>query len=130
VAWIYYRTAVFFEVRGADTNVRSRCEARPGREHLFVDIEKTIAFLLEQQARFDLRMEEFHQGMEELRRNQQATERLINAFAKAGEAQIELHRARLDSLERRMETDEQRFQAFLDRFDAFLRGQQGDGHGA
>lgn len=68
--------------------------------------------------------------MEELRQSQQATERLINAFANAGAAQIELHRARLDSLERRMETAEQRFQMFLDRFDAFLRGRQGDGHGA
>jgi hypothetical protein len=93
-----------------------------------VDIEKTIEFLLAQQAKFET-------GMEELRQSQQATERLINAFAKAGAAQIELHRARLDSVERRLdsverqrEADEQRFQAFLDRFDAFLRGQRGDGH--
>jgi len=93
-----------------------------------VDVEKTIEFLLEQQAKFDAWFASFNTGMEELRRSQQATERLINAFAKAGEAQIELHRARLDSLERRMEADEQRFQAFLDRFDAFLRGQRGDGH--
>ena len=100
-----------------------------------MDIEKTIEFLLEQQAKFDAWFASFNTGMEELRRSQQATERLINAFAKAGEAQIELHRARLDSVERRLESgerqreaDEQRFQAFLDRFDAFLRGQRGDGH--
>ena len=86
-----------------------------------MDIEKTIEFLLAQQAKFET-------GMEELRQSQQATERLINAFAKAGAAQIELHRARLDSVERRLEADEQRFQAFLDRFDAFLRGQRGNGH--
>ena len=88
---------------------------------------------MEQQAKFEARLPfraSFETGMEELRQSQQATERLINAFAKAGAAQIELHRARLDSLERRMETDEQRFQMFLDRFDAFLRGRQGDGHGA
>ncbi len=88
-----------------------------------MDIEKTIEFLMEQQAKFE-------SGMAELRQSQQATERLINAFAKAGAAQIELHRARLDSVERRLEADEQRFQAFLDRFDAFLRGQRGDGHSA
>ena len=93
-----------------------------------MDIEKTIEFLMEQQAKFE-------SAMTELRQSQQATERLINAFAKAGAAQIELHRARLDSVERRLdsverqrEADEQRFQAFLDRFDAFLRGQRGDGH--
>ena len=93
-----------------------------------MDIEKTIEFLMEQQAKFDAWFASFNTGMQELRQSQQATERLINAFAKAGAAQIELHRARLDSLERRLEADEQRFQAFLDRFDAFLRGQRGDGH--
>jgi hypothetical protein len=88
---------------------------------MVLDIEKTIEFLMEQQAKFE-------SAMTELRQSQQATERLINAFAKAGAAQIELHRARLDSVERRLEADEQRFQAFLDRFDAFLRGQRGNGH--
>ena len=87
---------------------------------------------MEQQAKFEVRFASFESGfktgMEELRQSQQATERLINAFARAGAAQIELHRARLDSLERRLEADEERFQAFLERFDAFLRGQQGNGH--
>lgn len=99
-----------------------------------MEIEKTIEFLMEQQAKFEARFAtfeaSFEAGMDELRQSQQATERLINAFAKAGAAQIELHRARLDSLERRLEAHEQRFQAFLDRFDAFLRGQQGNGHTA
>jgi hypothetical protein len=99
-------------------------------EGAFMDIEKTIEFLMEQQAKFDAWFSSFKTGIEELRQNQQATERLINAFAKAGAAQIEIHRPRLDSLERRMEADEQRFQMFLDRFDAFLRSRQGDGHGA
>ena len=83
-----------------------------------MDVEKTIAFLLEQQVRFEA-------GMEELRQNQAATER--DAFARAGQAQIELHRERLDSMERHIETQEREFKAFLDRFDAFLRG-QGNGH--
>jgi hypothetical protein len=105
-----------------------------------MDVEKTIAFLLEQQARFEA---SFGAGMEELRKSQQATERLIDAFARAGQAQIELHRRRLDGLESRLEADEKRleaeekrreaqereFKAFLDRFDAFLRG-QGNGHAA
>jgi hypothetical protein len=93
-----------------------------------MDIEKTIEFLIEQQAKFDAWFASFKTGMEELRQSQQATERLINAFAKAGAAQTELHRARLEGLEQRVEADEQRFQAFLERFDSFLRGQQGDGH--
>ena len=101
-----------------------------------MDIEKAIQFLIEQQAeqqaRFEARFakheEEFDRDMAELRRHQKETERLINAFAQVGAAQIDLHRGRLDSLERRMEVDEQRFQAFLNRFDAFLKGQQGNGH--
>jgi hypothetical protein len=93
-----------------------------------MDIEKTIEFLLERQAKFDAWFASFRTGMEKLRQNQQATERLINAFAKAGSAQIELHRVQLHSVDRRMETDEQRFPAFSGRFDAFLRGRQGDGH--
>lgn len=91
-----------------------------------MDVEKTIAFLLENQARFDAR---FQAGMEEIRQNQAATERLIDAFARAGQAQIELHRGRLDALEKRMEIQEREFKAFLDPFDAFLRG-QGNGHAA
>jgi len=112
-----------------------------------MDAEKTIAFLLENQARFDTRLAafqaKFEADMEELRKNQDATERLINACAKAGQAQIELHQRRLDSLESRLEADHERleaeekrreahereFKAFLDRFDAFLRG-QGNGHAA
>jgi len=77
-----------------------------------VDIDKIIGSPLEQQAKFDAWVASFKAGMEELRQNHQATERLINAFANDGAAQIELHRARLDSLERRVEADEQRFQAF------------------
>jgi division protein CdvB (Snf7/Vps24/ESCRT-III family) len=106
-----------------------------------MDIEKTILFLIEHQARLDASLatfeSQFKAGMEELRQSQRATERLINAFAKAGEAQIELHRARLDGLDQRLQADElrlqadeERFQAFLKRFDAFLQGQQGNGRGA
>jgi hypothetical protein len=67
--------------------------------------------------------------MEELRKRQEATEKLINAFAKAGQAQIELHTTRLDGLESRLEAQEREFKAFMDRFDAYLR-RAGNGHGA
>ncbi len=99
-----------------------------------MDVEKTIAFLLEQQARFDASLAaskaDFDSRMEELRKRQDATERLINAFAKAGAAQIELHQARLDGLDKRLEAQERDFKAFLDRFDAFLKGRSGNGHSA
>jgi hypothetical protein len=99
-----------------------------------MDVEKTIEFLLEHQARFEANLAtfaaNFEADMKQLRESQRATERLINAFAKAGQAQIELHRTRMDSLERRLEMDEERFQAFLKRFDTFLQGRQGDGQGA
>jgi hypothetical protein len=96
-----------------------------------MDVEKTIAFLLENQARFDARLAafqtKFETDMEEMRKNQAATGRLIDAFARAGQAQIELHRGRLEALEKRMENQEREFKAFLDRFDAYLRG-RGNGH--
>jgi hypothetical protein len=98
-----------------------------------MDVEGTMAFLLEQQARLDASLAvfkaNFDAGMEELRKSQQATERLINAFAKAGSAQIALHQARLDGLDKRLEAQEREFKAFLDRFDAFLKGRSGNGHG-
>ena len=102
-----------------------------------MDIEKTIEFLVEQQADFQAKFEarltafetSFGVAMEKLQKRQEATEKLINAFAKAGQAQIELHSARMNGLEKRLETQEREFKAFLDRFDAFLRG-QGNGHRA
>jgi hypothetical protein len=62
-----------------------------------MDIEKTMQFILDQQAHSGARhaawKAEFDAGMEELKKRQDATERLINAFARAGQAQIELHTA-------------------------------------
>jgi hypothetical protein len=93
-----------------------------------MDIEKTMQFILDQQAQSEARhaawKAEFDAGMEELKKRQDATERLINAFARAGQAQIELHTARLDGLEKRLETQEHHFQTFLGRFDEFLRGRR------
>jgi hypothetical protein len=93
-----------------------------------MDIEKTMQFILEQQAQSGARhaawKAEFDAGLEELKKRQDATEKLINAFARAGQAQIELHTARLDGLEKRLETQEREFKAFLGRFDDFLRGRR------
>jgi hypothetical protein len=94
-----------------------------------MDVERTIQFLLEQQAAFEARFGRFERSLEEIRDLQRATERLVNLFAKAGAEQIELHRQRLDVLERRQVEDRERFNTFLERFDAYLRGRQGDGHG-
>ena len=97
-----------------------------------MDTEKTMQFIVEQQAAFEAKhavwKADFDAGMAELRKRQEATGRLINSFAKAGQAQIELHTARMDGLEKRLETQEREFQAFLGRFDAYLRGQGHNGH--
>jgi len=93
-----------------------------------MDVEKTIKFILDQQAKFETNLAAFHAKFEAdmalCGKRQEATEKLINAFAKAGQAQIELHTARLDGLEKRLETQEREFQAFLGRFDDFLRPAQ------
>jgi hypothetical protein len=93
-----------------------------------MDVEKTMQFILDQQAKFEANLAafqaKFDADMKELRDSQRATERLINAFAKAGQAQIELHTARLDGLDKRLETQERQFQTFLGRVDDFLRGRR------
>jgi len=101
-----------------------------------MDVERTVPFILHRQAATEARMAKmaqfhvkFRADMEELRKRQGATEKLINACAKAGQAQIEMHTARLDGLEGPLEVQEREFRAFLDRFDAFLR-RAGNGHGA
>ncbi len=84
-----------------------------------------MTFLFEQQARFDASLSafkaNFDAGMEELRKRQEVAERLINAFTKAGSAQIELHQARLDGLDKRLDAQEREFRSFLDRFDTFTK---------
>jgi len=52
-----------------------------------MDVEKTMAFLLEQQAKFDASLAASKANLDaetkELRKNQKATERLINAWRKS-----------------------------------------------
>jgi septation ring formation regulator EzrA len=94
-----------------------------------MDVEKNIAFIIEQQARFETNLQKLLESQAETDRRIRATERLVRAFIRAGNAQLELHWERMDALESRMDSVDQRFQAFLERFDAFLRGSQGgNGH--
>jgi histidinol dehydrogenase len=98
-----------------------------------MDIEKTMQFIIEHQAQLEANLAAFHEKFtieaEALQKRQAATERLINAFAKAGQAQIELHTARLDGLDSRLEVQEREFKAFMNRFDDYLR-RAGNGQGA
>ena len=94
-----------------------------------MDIEKTMQFIREQQAQFEADLAALNVSLREIRDNQHHTERLINAFAKAGQAQIELHTSRLDGLESRLEVQEREFKAFMNRFDDYRR-RAGNGHGA
>lgn len=94
-----------------------------------MDVEKTIAFITEQQARFEANLQNLLDSQAETDRHIRATERVVRAFIRAGNAQLELHWDRMDTLESRMDSMDQHFQAFLERFDAFLRGSQGgNGH--
>jgi hypothetical protein len=97
-----------------------------------MDVEKTIEFILDHQAKFEANLAafqaEFKADMAAWRKRQEASEKLINVFAKAGQAQIELHTARMDQVEKRLENQEREFQAFLGRFDNYLRGRNGDRH--
>src|SRR6266536_6617011 len=97
-------------------------------KRLRMDVEKTMEFILEQQARFEA-------GMDELRQSHQATERLVRRLARWGAARLRehdkraaMHEERIKAMEQQREEDRREFQAFLQRFDDFLRGQRGDGH--
>jgi len=100
-----------------------------------MDVEKTMEFILEQQARFEANFARFEVGMEELRQSHQATERLVRRLARLGAARLrehdkraDMHEERIKAMEHQREQDRREFQAFLQRFDDFLRGQRGDGH--
>jgi hypothetical protein len=94
-----------------------------------VEVEKNIQFIIAQQARFETNLQKLLEAQAETDRRIRATERVVRAFIRAGNAQLELHWERMDALEHRMDAMDQRFQAFLERFDTFLRGSAGaNGH--
>jgi hypothetical protein len=93
-----------------------------------LDIEKNIV-IVEQQARFETNLQKLLEAQAETDRRIRATERVVRAFIRAGNAQLELHWERMDALERRMDSMDEHFQAFLERFNAFLQGSKGgNGH--
>jgi hypothetical protein len=93
-----------------------------------MDIEKTMEFILDQQAKFEAGMVKFEAGLEELRQAQHKTEqglvrleKLVEAYAQAGSIQMQLHRERMDAYEAQQREQREEFRAFLKRFDDFLR---------
>ena len=88
-----------------------------------MDIEKTMEFILEQQAEFAAHQATSAQQIEALG---QAARDLLQVATLQSE-RLDAHDRRLEAQEKRSQAFEQRFDQFLERFDAFLRGQGGDG---
>jgi hypothetical protein len=109
-----------------------------------MDIEKTMEFILEQQAEFATHQAASAQQVEALGQAvrdllQVATlqserldshDRRLEVQEKrmeAQEKQLEAQEKRLEMQEKRSEAFERRFDQFLERFDAYLRGRGGNG---
>jgi len=102
-----------------------------------MDIEKTMEFILEQQAEFATRQANSAQQIEALG---QAVRDLLHVATLQSE-RLDAHDRRLEAQEKRREAQEkrleaqekqseafqQRFDQFLERFDAYLRGRGGNG---
>ncbi len=82
-----------------------------------MDIEKTMQFILDQQAIFAAGMEAMRQ---ENRERDKRIDNLISVTASLA-LTAQAHQQSIDRLD-------QHWQDFLRRFDAWLRGQSGDGH--
>jgi hypothetical protein len=109
-----------------------------------MDIEKTMEFILEQQAEFATRQANSAQQLEALGQSvrdllQVATLQSERLDAHDGrldvqekrldvqEKRLEVQEKRLEAQEKRSEAFEQRFDQFLERFDTYLRGRGGNG---
>ena len=102
-----------------------------------MDIEKTMEFILEQQAEFAARLttsaqqiETLGQAVRDLLRVATLQSERLDAHDRRLEAQekrLEAQERRLEAQEKRSEAFEQRFDQFLERFDAYLRGRGGNG---
>ena len=95
-----------------------------------MDVEKTMEFILEQQADFaghigKLREQQVNSA-QQIEALGQAVRDLLQVTTLQSE-RLDAHDRRLEAQEKRSEAFEQRFDQFLERFDAFLRGQGGDG---
>jgi hypothetical protein len=92
-----------------------------------MDVEKTMQFMLEMQAKHETAVLRHDEEMAEIRHE---LGRAVQILATHGE-RLTLHRERLDAQERefreRLDAEQQRFEAFIQRFDEFLRGRRGNG---
>ena len=109
-----------------------------------MDVEKTMEFILEQQAEFANHIGELREQQLELAARQATSAQQIEALRQTVQGLVEVARLqseRLDGHDRRLEAQdkrleaqeerskafERRFDQFLERFDAYLRGRGGDG---
>lgn len=97
-----------------------------------MDVEKTMQFILDHQAKFEAGLEELRQAQKKTEQGLDRLQHLVEAYAQAGSIQMQLHRERMDAHEAwmraheaRQEKHEGEFQAFLKRFDDFIRHQRG-----
>ena len=90
-----------------------------------MDIEQTIQFILDHQAKSEAEMAALREAQNKTEQGLQRLERLVEAYAQAGSIQMQLHRERMDGYEARQKRHEEEFQAFLKRFDDFIRYQRG-----
>jgi uncharacterized protein HemX len=102
-----------------------------------MDIEKTMEFILEQQAEFATRQansaqqfEALGQAVRDLLQVATLQSERLDAHDRRLEAQdkrLEAEQKRLEAQEKRGEAFQQRFDQFLERFDTYLRGRGGNG---
>lgn len=90
-----------------------------------MDVEKTMQFILDHQAKFEAGMEELRQAQNKTEKGLERLERLVEAYAQAGSIQMQLHRERMDSYEAQQRQHHEEFRAFLKRFDDFIQHQRG-----
>jgi hypothetical protein len=91
-----------------------------------MDVEKTIEFILDQQAKFEAGLEELRQAQKKTEQGLQRLERFVENYAQAGSNQMQIHRERMDRYEAEQKEQREEFRAFLKRFDDFLhRGTNG-----
>jgi predicted nucleic acid-binding Zn-ribbon protein len=98
-----------------------------------MDIEKTMQFILEQQAQFSLHIQALQQAQSETNHQIQALQQAqgeTNRQIQESQQQIRALITVAGANGQRMDAFEHDFREFLARFDAYLRGDRGDGKGA
>jgi hypothetical protein len=92
-----------------------------------MDIEKTMQFILEMQAKREAAVLRHDEEMAEIRDQLGRVAQILSTHSE----RLTPHRERLDAQDRRFEeymaAQDRRFEAFIQRFDDFLRGRRGNG---